>query len=398
MLYSIEEIAFWTSVLILVSIVGSKIAGRFGIPAILLFLVIGMLTGSDGPGGIPFDDPYVTEFLGVIALAYIIFAGALSTNWKSIKPVLWSGISLSTLAVVITAVSVGVIIHIVFKLPFLKGFLLGAIISSTDAAAVFSILRSRKMGLKYNLKPLLELESGSNDPTAVILTIGIIKVLTTPEHSLKTLAPMFIWQLIAGVFIGYGIGKAMVYLFNKLKLEHEGLYPVLSFGSVLFIYSITTFVGGSGFLAVYAAGLIVGNSNIFQKSSLLNFHDGFSWLMQIVMFLVFGLFVFPSRLVPVMWPGLLIAVFIIFAARPVSVFISLLFAKMNIKEKAMISWVGLRGATPMILATIPFLKDIPKADTLFHLVFFIVLVSIFIQAPTIPIVAKWLGVAKREDE
>lgn len=398
MFYSIEEIAFWTSILILVSIIGSKIASRYGIPAILLFLVLGMLTGSDGPGGIPFDDPYITEFLGIIALAYIIFAGALSTNWKSIRPVLWSGISLSTLAVVITALLIGGIIHIVFKLSFLKGLLLGAIVSSTDAAAVFSILRSRKMGLKYNLKPLLELESGSNDPAAVILTMGILKILTTPESAHHALMTMFIWQIISGIFFGYGMGRLLIHTFNKLKLEHEGLYPVLSFGSVLFIYSITTFAGGSGFLAVYVAGLILGNSNIFQKSNLLSFHDGFSWLMQIIMFLVFGLFVFPKKLIPVMWPGLFIAVFIIFIARPVSVFISLLFSKMNIKEKTMISWVGLRGATPMILATIPFLNDIPKADMLFHLVFFIVLVSIFIQAPTIPIIAKWLGMAKREDE
>lgn len=254
------------------------------------------------------------------------------------------------------------------------------------------------MGLKYNLKPLLELEAGSNDPMAVILTIGIIKIITTPAGTHHALIPMFIWQLTAGVLFGYGIGRIMILAVNKLNLEHEGLYPVLTFAMVSLTYSITNYVGGSGFLAVYVAGLVLGNSEIFQKSNLVNFHEGFSWLMQIIMFLVFGLFVFPSKLVPVIEEGFLIALFLIFIARPASVFISLLFSKISTKEKMMVSWVGLRGATPLILATIPLLSNLPHADTLFHLVFFIVLVSILIQAPTIPLVARWLGVAKSEKE
>jgi cell volume regulation protein A len=396
--YSVEEIILWVGILLLICILGSKIGEKLGIPAILLFLFLGMLAGSDGPGGIPFDDPWIAQLLGVIALTYIIFSGALSTKKESIKPILWSGIVLSTIAVLGTALIVALIAFVFFKIPIIKGLLVGAIVSSTDAAAVFSILRAKKMGLKYNLKPLLEFESGSNDPMAAILSLGIIKLITDSSCHWHNLIILLVQQSIIGILFGYGFGKLIAFTLNKLKLEYEGLYAVLTLTMVLFIYGLTTMVNGSGFLAVYIAGLVIGNSNIAKKEAILQFHDGISWLMQIVMFLVFGLLVFPDRLPGVIFPGTILALTVIFIARPISVYISLWFSKMNFKEKTMVAWVGLRGATPLILATFPFINNMPKADIVFDIIFFSVIVSILIQAPTIPMVARWLGVAKTEKE
>jgi cell volume regulation protein A len=397
-MYSINEIIFWVSVLLLICILGSKIGEKLGIPAILLFLVLGMLTGSDGPGGIPFDDPWTAQLLGVIALTYIIFSGALSTKREHITPILWSGVMLSTLGVLGTAIIIALLANLLFYIPLIKGLLLGAIVSSTDAAAVFSILRAKKMALKYHLKPLLELESGSNDPMAVILSLGIIKLITEPSCHWHNLLILLVQQSLIGILFGYGFGKLVIFFLNKLKLEYEGLYPVLTLTMVLLIYGLTSMVNGSGFLAVYIAGLLVGNSNIAKKETVLQFHDGVAWLMQIIVFLIFGLLVFPKRLSVVLIPAIFLALSLIFIARPISVYISLLFSKLNFKEKTMVAWVGLRGATPLILATFPYLNNMPKADIVFDVVFFTVIISILIQAPTIPILARWLDVSKTEKE
>jgi len=277
-------------------------------------------------------------------------------------------------------------------MSWLEALLIGAIVSSTDAAAVFAVMRSRYVGLRPPLKSLLELESGSNDPMAVFLTIGMISLITGESGSPLDLVPMFIRQMVLGAVIGYGIGKLMVLLINHLRLEYEGLYPVLTLSLVLLTYSGSAWLGGNGFLAVYLAGLMMGNSEFVHKRSLTRFHDGLAWLMQIAMFLTLGLQVFPKQLLPIVGPGLLMALFLMIVARPVAVFLTLAFTSLNVREKTMVAWVGLRGAVPIILGTFPLLAGIPQASTIFHLVFFIVLTSVLLQGTSIPIVARWLGV------
>jgi cell volume regulation protein A len=380
------------SLLLLLSVLASKISDRFGVPALLLFLVIGMLAGSDGPGGIYFDDAAAAQFVGVVALALILFSGGLDTDAKSVRPILKYGLTLSTLGVLITALIVGILADVLLGFSFLKGLLLGAIVSSTDAAAVFSILRSKNVSLKGQLKPLLELESGSNDPMAVFLTIGLVQLLTQADASLANLILLFALQMSIGAVAGYAMGKAALFLINRLKLGYEGLYPVLTLSLVALTYGLTNIIGGNGFLAVYLAGIIIGNENFIHKRSLLRFHDGLAWLMQIAMFLTLGLLVFPSRLVPIIGSGLLIAACLIFIARPASIFVGLLPSALGLREKIFVSWVGLRGAVPIVLATYPLLAKIPQADLIFNVVFFVVLTSVLLQGTSIPLVAKWLRV------
>jgi cell volume regulation protein A len=392
MMIPIEYILLGASILLLLSIIASRISGRLGIPVLLLFLVIGMLAGSEGPGGIYFDDPRLAQSLGIVALAFIIFAGGLDTTWGNIRPLLWRGLALSTLGVFITALLVGCFATFVLDFSLLESLLLGGLVSSTDAAAVFTVLRTKKVHLKGRLRSLLELESGSNDPMAIFLTIGLIYLLVNPTVSVVNLIPMFIRQMGLGAIMGYAMGKGMILLIKRLRLEYEGLYPVLSLSLVLLAYGATTSLGGNGFLAVYLAGVIVGNSDFIRKKSLMRFHDGLAWLMQIAMFLILGLLVFPSHLVPVAAVSLLISVFLMFIARPISVFVSLLFTKMSLREKTMVSWVGLRGAVPIILATFPLLSDVPNAELMFNVVFFVVLTSALFQGWSIPVVARLLKV------
>jgi len=323
-------------------------------------------------------------------LSLILFSGGLDTDWDMVRPVFWKGFALSTLGVVGTALLVGWFASNFLGFSFLEGLLLGAIVSSTDAAAVFSVLRSKKVSLKGHLRPLLELESGSNDPMAVFLTLGFIHLHTRPEAFLPDLIPMFLLQMALGAALGFGIGRGAVFLVNWLRLEYDGLYPVLTLALVLLAYAATASLGGNGFLAVYLAGLVMGNKNFIHKKSLMRFHDGLAWLMQIAMFLTMGLLVFPSRLLPVLGSSLLVSLFLMFVARPASVLAALSVTSMNFRERIMVSWVGLRGAVPIILATFPLLAGVPKAELLFNLVFFIVLTSVLIQGTSIPLVARWL--------
>lgn len=392
MTVSIEYILLGMALLLLCSVFTSKISDRFGIPALLLFLVVGMLAGSDGPGGIYFDDAALAQSVGVVALGLILFAGGLDTNWSSVRPILQHGLILATLGVIITAFIVGVFVDLLLGFSFREGLLVGAIVSSTDAAAVFSILRLKNLALKGRLQPLLEFESGSNDPMAVFLTIGLVQFLTQPAASVGHLLVQFVLQMSIGTLAGFGIGKGVVFLVNHIKLGYEGLYPVLTLAFVFFIYSFTQLIGGNGFLAVYIAGIVVGNHNFIHQQSLRRFHDGLAWLMQIAMFLTLGLLVFPSRLVPVIGVGLLIAACLIFIARPASIFLSLLFSPYSRREKIFLSWVGLRGAVPIVLATYPLLAKISQADLTFNIVFFIVLTSVLLQGTSVSLVARWLRV------
>jgi len=390
--YPIEYILFGASLLLLLSIIASKVASIIRVPALIIFILVGMAAGSEGPGGIEFDDAWVAQFLGVIALAFIIFSGGLHSSWKSVSPVLWTGVSLSTIGVFLTAILVGLFVYYLLDFSILMALLLGAIVSSTDAAAVFSVMSSSGTKLKGSLKDLLEFESASNDPMAVILTLGFIHLITNPEASIWSMVLLLIQQMVLGIVIGLIMGKAIVFTVNRLRLNFEGLYPVLTLALVIFTYGLTASIGGSGFLAVYIAGLILGGSDFIHKQSLTRFHDGLAWLMQITMFLILGLLVFPSRLFPIIVSGILISLFLIIIARPIGVFISLPFGKNSLKEKTFISWVGLRGAVPIILATFPLLAGVPKADILFNIVFFIVITSVLIQGTTIALAAKLLGV------
>ncbi len=379
------------AVILLLSVLASKVSDRFGVPALVLFLALGMLAGSEGPGGIPFDDASLAQFIGAAALAFILFSGGLETKWTDVRPVLPYGIALATVGVILTAAVFGLFAHLVLGLTPLEGILLGSIVSSTDAAAVFSVLRSRNVSLKGQLKPLLELESGSNDPMAALLTIGFVQVLTQPDLSPVGLLGLFGLQLPVGALVGIVAGRAIVWLVNRLNLGYDGLYPVLTLALVLVTYSLANHVGGNGFLAVYLAGIYVGNHDFLHKRSLLRFHDGLAWLMQIAMFLVLGLLVYPSQVVTVAGPALLAAAWLIFVARPVSVFVCLAPTRIGWREKLFVSWVGLRGSVPVVLATFPLLAGVPKAGFLFNVVFFVVLTSVLVQGTSLPLVARWLG-------
>lgn len=388
----IEHLLLAGAVLLFGSIFASKVSGRFGIPALIAFLFLGMLAGSEGIGRIYFEDAWLAQTIGSIALVFILFAGGLDTDWASLRPVLAAGMITSTVGVLMTAGIVGIFAVVILRFGVLEGLLLASIVSSTDFAAVFSILRSAGVNLRGRLEPLLELESGSNDPMAILLTVGFISAITNPGTTAGQFILTFLQQLILGAGLGYFLGRFMVRVINQIRLEYDGLYPVFMIAITLFIYSITATIGGNGFLAVYIAGLVLGNSDFIHKRSLIRFHDGLAWLMQIFMFLTLGLLVYPSQLVEFVGPGLLIASVLTFIARPLMVFILLSRSKFTLREKLMISWVGLRGAAPIILSTFPLLAGIPESRAIFNIIFFVVIVSVLFQGSTIVPVAKLLGV------
>lgn len=395
---TIENIVLVGSILLFISIIVGKTSYKFGVPTLLLFLVIGMLAGSDGIGGIKFDDPKLAQFIGIVSLNFILFSGGLDTNWKTVKPILKEGIVLSTIGVLLTAVTIGTFVFYITDFTIYESMLLGSIVSSTDAAAVFSILRSKNLALKNNLRPTLELESGSNDPMAYVLTLAFLTLVINQDQSIFSIIPMFIQQMTFGAAAGFGFGKLSKYIINKIKLDFEGLYPVLVIALMFITFSATDFVGGNGFLAIYICAVYLGNQDLIHKKTILKMYDGLAWLMQIVLFLTLGLLVFPSKIIPVFGLGILISLFLIIVARPVSVFLSLLFFKMKFRRRFYISWVGLRGAVPIVFATYPLLAGIDKADMMFNIVFFISVSSVLIQGTTLSVMAKWLNVALPNEE
>ncbi len=388
---NIDTLLFTFSLLVIISILIAKAFKNAGVPILLLFLIVGMLAGSEGPGKIFFDDAQLAQSIGIISLVLILFAGGLETKWKLASPILYSAISLSTFGVIITTSVVGIFIHYVLHMSFLISLLLGAVVASTDAAAIFSVMSFRNLNLKNNIKSLLELESGTNDPMAVFLTISLIQLINIQNTSLWTIAGLFVMQMCIGVLIGLGGGNLMVWMVNKLKFPIEGFYPVFVLAFALLMYAFTALLNGSGFLAVYVAGVIISNRQIVYKKNLLRFFDGLSWLAQIIMFITLGLLVFPSQVIPVIATGIVTSLFLIFIARPLGVFISLAFSKFNWKDKLLISWSGLRGAVPIILATFPLLAGVKEAGWIFNVVFFIVISSALLQGWTIPSVAKLLN-------
>jgi cell volume regulation protein A len=393
MVVTAENILLISSILLLVSIVAGNITTRFSVPTLIFFLAIGVLAGSEGVGGIYFDNQGVAQFIGIVALNFILFSGGLDTDWDSVKPVLWRGVTLSTIGVLLTALAVGLFVHYAFGFSLMEGLLLGAVVSATDAAAVFSILRNRGIGLKGSLRPVLELESGSNDPMAYFLTISLTTIVKSGDVNGSELLIHFLQEFIIGGAMGYAMGKVSHWTINRIKLDSDGLYPVLLLGLAMFTYSATAFVGGNGFLAIYLSAVILGNSRFIHKRTLIRFYEGQAWLMQIALFLTLGLLVFPSRIVPVMGMGLMISAFLIFIARPIGVFTSLMFFKTSLRSKLFISWVGLRGGVPIVFATYPLIAGLEKAELIFNLVFFISVTSVLFQGTTLAYVANLLHVA-----
>jgi len=393
---TIENIVLVGSLLLLISIIVGKTSYKFGVPTLLLFLAIGILAGSEGIGGIRFDDPKTAQFIGIVSLNFILFSGGLDTNWKAVKPILREGIALSTLGVLLTALSLGTFVWLLTDFTIYESMLLGSIVSSTDAAAVFSILRSKSLALKTNLRPTLELESGSNDPMAYVLTLAFLTLVINQDQSIFSIIPMFLQQMILGGVGGFVFGKVSKFIINKIKLDFEGLYPVLVIALMFITFSATDFLGGNGFLAIYICAVYLGNQDLIHKKTILKMYDGLAWLMQIVLFLTLGLLVFPKQVIPFMGIGLLISLFLIFIARPIGVFLSLIFFKMKMRRRFYISWVGLRGAVPIVFATYPLLAGIEKANMIFNIVFFISVTSVLFQGTTLSIVAKWLNVGLPE--
>lgn len=388
----IEYLLLVGSILVLVSIGIAKLSDNLGVPVLLLFLAIGMLAGSEGIGGIHFDNARLAQDIGIVALIFILFAGGLDTKWSEVRSVFWHAAGLSTAGVFITALAVGLFATWLLGFSLLEGLLLGAIVSSTDAAAVFAVLRSKNISLQRKLRPLLELESGSNDPMAVFLTIGAIQLITLPHASIGSVILQFFLQMGIGTLLGLALGRLMVFILNRLKISAEGIYPVMVLAFSAFVYGATATLGGSGFLAVYICGVVAGSSEFVQKRSLLRFFDGLAWLSQIGMFLALGLLVSPSQVFAVMGAGLLLSGFLMLVARPLSVFSVLSFSDTPWRDRAFLSWVGLRGAVPIILATFPLIADLPKAGVLFNVVFFIVLTSGLLQGWSVPFVARFLKV------
>ncbi|MBQ8220544.1 MAG: potassium/proton antiporter [Bacteroidaceae bacterium] len=388
------------SILLFVSIAVSKTSARFGVPTLLLFLLVGMLFGSDGLG-IQFNDMKDAQFVGMIALCIILFSGGMDTKFHEIKPVLAPGLVLSTVGVLLTAVFTGIFIwwlsgmqwsNIYFT--FLPSLLLASTMSSTDSASVFAILRSQKMNLKHNLRPMLELESGSNDPMAYMLTIVLIQLITAESNGAGAIVISFLQQFIFGGLIGYGTGKLAVYIINKLNLDNKSLYPIFMLAVVFFTFSVCDLFKGNGYLAVYISGMMIGNSKIANRKEISTFFDGLTWLFQIIMFILLGLLVNPREMLDVACVAMLIAGFMILIGRPLSVALCLLpFHKITARSKLYISWVGLRGAVPIIFATYPVVANVEGADQIFNIVFFITLLSLILQGTTLPFFARKLGLS-----
>lgn len=398
MIFTAENILLIGAILIFCSILISKTGYRFGIPTLLLFLLVGMGFGSDGLG-LQFDSASDAQFIGMMALSIILFTGGMDTKLQDIRPVLAQGILLSTLGVLMTTLLTGGFIYFLssltsmdFSLPLLACMLLAATMSSTDSASVFNLLRSQKMNLKENLRPMLELESGSNDPMAYMLTIVLIQVVANgSDLQLGEVFKDLFVQFFFGGVIGFAFGKFSVWLINKINLLNASLYPILLLSLVFITFTITDLLKGNGYLAVYIAGVVVGNSRLAFRKEVDTFMNGLTWLFQIVMFLSLGLLVNPHEMLDVALVAILIAIFMILVARPFSVFTCLLpFRGMSTRARFFVSWVGLRGAVPIIFATYPVVADIPGSDQIFNIVFFITLLSLVFQGMTISIGARML--------
>lgn len=408
MIFTAENVLLVGAIIWFVSILLSKAGYRFGVPVLLVFLLIGMLLGVDGLG-IQFDNYKYAQIIGMVALTIILFTGGMDTKFSDIKPILGAGVMLSTIGVLLTTLFTGLFIYgisnafsHVIHIPLTMALLLAATMSSTDSATVFNILRSQKMGLRSRLQPLLEFESGSNDPMAYMLTIVMIQVINGGDVTgaeVWKIILNFLVQFGFGLILGYLLGKASVWVINKIDLPNKSLYPIMMLAFIFFIFSFTNLLNGNGYLAVYVAGIVIGNSKLVENKSITSFLDGVTWLVQIVMFLVLGMLVNPHEMFKIAVPALIVGVFVILVGRPLSVFICLLpFKKIGKRAKVFTSWVGLRGAAPIIFATYPVVEGVPGATFIFNMVFFITLTSLVIQGTTITRVADMLKLSTVKDD
>jgi len=393
----VNTLIFASGVLILLGIGSSKFSARLGMPVLVLFLGVGMLAGSEGIGGLVFDDYSLANGIASLALALILFDGGLQTPMSAVRAVWRPALSLATIGVVLTAALTGIAAAWVLGVPVLYGMLLGAIVGSTDAAAVFSVLRNSGVKLPERISATLEVESASNDPMAIFLTIGLIEIILGTVDSAGALALLFTLQFGVGTVVGGGVGLAAAWVINRINLDTAGLYPVMVTAVGLLTFGLAAVLGGSGFLAVYIAGVVLGNSDLVFRRGILLFNDASAWLGQIVLFVMLGLLSSPARLISVAGEGLLIALVLILVARPVAVALSTLPFRFRRKEFVFVSWVGLKGAVPITLATFPLLAGVEGSERLFDAVFFVVLVSALTQGWSLPAVARWLGLAEPAD-
>ncbi len=405
-----DNLLLLASVLVFFAILITKVGARFGAPSLLLFLVLGMLVGADGLG-VRFNDFEVAESIGHFAMTIILFTGGLETSLRETKPVMRQGVLLSTLGVLLTSMLTGLFIYLAagrwigaLGASFLGCFLLSAVMSSTDSASVFSVLRSKRTHLRENLGPMLELESGSNDPMAYVLTIILVQVLTSTKHTgtwamIGTGAWVLVMQIIIGFVIGVGVGFGAKWILERVTLPSNALYSVMILSIGFFANGIASLLYGNGLLSLYVAAIIIGNkADIPMKRDILKFFDGMTWLMQLLMFLVLGLLARPSQFSTIAWPALMIGLFMMLVARPLSVFACLLpFKGMSFKAKAFASWVGLKGAGPILFALCPVVAGLEGSTEIFNIVFFITLLSLLLQGMTLSPAAKWLKLSYDAD-
>jgi cell volume regulation protein A len=393
------------SLLFFIGILATKASNRFGIPVLLLFLIVGIVFGEAG-FGIQFNSFSLIQLIGIISLNIILFSGGMDTKYSEIKPVLAPGISLATLGVLLTMILTAVLVYFLTNnlfhavgFTFLESLLLAAVMSSTDSASVFSILNSRSVNLTSRLRPLLELESGSNDPMAFVMTTLFIQFIQNGGGSGWQFVMTFIFQFVIGALLGVFFGVLVIRFINGINLDNQTFYPLLLICIIFIVFFVTSNLQGNGFLAVYICGLVLGNAKLAHKYSSKKFLDGITWLCQGIMFLALGLLVNPAELLDIAGIGLIISFMLIFVSRPIAVYLCLLpFKKMTKKAKTFIAWVGLRGAVPIIFATYPLTAHLESASKIFNIVFFVTLISLLVQGTTVTIVAQWLGLVKKSEK
>lgn len=378
----------FAGILLILSVFANQISSKFGIPSLLLFLGLGMFAGI--VGHINFTDTGLTNHVGIIALIFILFNGGLLTSWKTAKSGLGRGITLATLGVFITAGCVAAGCYYLLKMPFEIALLLGTIVSSTDAPAVFSLLKMSKVCMGPKVRSLLEFESASNDPAAVLLTTAAMSYALRPKLNFDWLTDFFLEQILLGLGFGLLFGYIARYMLRRIRFSYLGLYPVFSIAIALLAYSLPQILGGSGFLSVYICGIFIGNTAFLYRRSFLRFNDSLNWIMQISIFLILGLLVNPRHLMVLLPSAFKTALVLILIARPLAVFICLFKSRFSYAQQTIIAWAGLKGAVPIILATYPLMQNLPHAQYIFNLVFFLVIISVLVQGTALPVLADWL--------
>ena len=383
---------------LLATVLAGTLSGRFGLPALIGFLGLGMLAGVDGPGGIAFDNYGLTQSVGVACLVFILFSGGLDTDWRAARRVVAPALALATFGVAISAATTAAAAVLILGVGWFQGILLGAVVASTDAAAVFAILRTTELDLKENVPALIELESGSNDPMAIFLVGAVLLFMSAPEVPAIELGSSFVVQMVLGGAIGLAVGWGIPEVLKRSRYRHGGLAFVVSIAGALIAYGLAQVAGGNGFLAAYVAGLVAGNRAYAARKIVATFQNGMAWLAQVVMFLTLGLLIAPSNLLEVAIPGIAITFILMLIARPLSVFICLApFRQFGWRAKLFVSWAGLRGAVPIVLATFPIVAGVPGAFAIFNIVFFVVLLSSVSPGPMINWMAARLGIGMREE-